>query len=76
MDIASTIPYGESSIHSCDYCGAEIEVNITKQSGHNEPEDYYCPECNKKFSTWASVPIRDIVLLKKRTDGKNDRYQN
>jgi uncharacterized protein with PIN domain len=76
MDYASTKSYGDSTSHACDYCGAEIEVLVTKQTGHNEKEDYYCPECNKRFYKRASLPIMNVNLIKPRTDGKTDKYQN
>lgn len=76
MDVASTIPYGENFKHNCDYCGAEIEVSITRQTAHNEKEDYYCPECDKEYFSRASLPIRHVVLLKPRTDNKTDKYNN
>lgn len=76
MDIASTIPYGDSTTHNCDNCGAELEVNFVKQTAHNEKEEYYCPECNKEFYARASLPIRDVRVIKGRTDGKTDRYVN
>jgi DNA-directed RNA polymerase subunit RPC12/RpoP len=78
MDYASTFSSIESHSHACDNCGAEISLNISRQSGHNEKEEYYCPECNKRFTVSASLPImpNDIQLLGRRTDGKTSRYQN
>jgi predicted RNA-binding Zn-ribbon protein involved in translation (DUF1610 family) len=76
MDIASTIGYGESFEHKCDNCGSELEVSITRQTGHNEKEEYYCPECGKEFFHRASMPIRNVKVLKGRTDGKTDKFIN
>ena len=76
MDVASTIGYGDDTIHNCDYCGAEIEVHVTRQTSHNEKEEYYCPECNKRFYKRAALPITNVNLLKPRTDGRNDKYNN
>ncbi|KAA2224669.1 hypothetical protein [Chryseobacterium sediminis] len=72
MDIASTIPYGDSTRHNCDNCGAELEVHVVKQKSHNEKEEYNCPECNKLFYARVSQPIQKIIVIKKRTDGKTD----
>jgi len=76
MDVASTIPYGDDRQHTCDYCGAELHVHITKQTAHNEKEEYYCPECDKRYYAKASLPIQRVQVLKPRTDGRTDKYQN
>ncbi|WP_255990826.1 hypothetical protein [Chitinolyticbacter albus] len=60
---------------TCDYCGATMRVMDTQQEGHNEYEDYYCPECNKRFRTYASLPPT-VTLLTGRTDNRTDQYQN
>jgi predicted RNA-binding Zn-ribbon protein involved in translation (DUF1610 family) len=73
MDVSATIPYGDSDEHTCDYCGAVIATIITKQTAHNEREEYYCPECKKEYSAKASMPIR-VQLVSPRTDGRTDRY--
>ena len=75
MDIASTKPYGNSEEGVCDYCGAKFKAIITRQSGHNEREDYNCPDCNKRYSARASLPIK-VTLISPRTDGKTDKYNN
>ncbi|MCC7533941.1 MAG: hypothetical protein IT246_08385 [Bacteroidia bacterium] len=76
MDRASTIGYGESFEQTCDNCGAELQVRITRQTGHNEKEEYNCPECGKEFSHRASLPIRNVKVLRGRTDGRTDRFTN
>lgn len=73
MDIAATIPYGETRNHDCDYCGASLRVEITKQNAHNEQEEYYCPECGKEYTTSASLSP-NVFVEKPRTDGKDDKY--
>lgn len=75
MDVASTIPYGDSEEDICNYCGAKFRAIITRQPGHNEREDYNCPECDKQYFARASMPIR-VVLISKRTDGKTDKFNN
>jgi len=78
MDYASTFSSSENHSHNCDYCGAEIGVTITKQTGHNEREEYNCPECTKTYSVRASLPIMpyNIKLLNPRNDGRTDKFQN
>ncbi len=39
-------------------CGCLFKVWIFKQNGHNEREDYYCPDCKKEYSAIASLPPR------------------
>lgn len=75
MDYASTFTTTEGHSQTCDYCGAEFSLTIPKQSGHNEREEYNCPECNKEYTVKASLPIMpsNIKLIKPRTDGKTDR---
>ena len=76
MDVAATIPYGDSRTHKCDYCGAEMQVFITKQTAHNEKEEYDCPECGKTYHARASLPISPPKLISQRTDGRTDKYEN
>lgn len=76
MDIQATMPYGESFEVTCDNCGAELKVQITRQKGHNEMEEYYCPECDKEHKKRASMPIRNVNVIKSRTDGKTDKFIN
>ena len=68
MDVASTIPYGDSEEQTCDYCGAKFKAVIVKQTAHNEREDYNCPECDNSYSAKASQPIR-VIIISPRTDG-------
>ena len=78
MDYSATNPNGDSDTHNCDYCNAKIEVRYVIQTGHNEKEEYNCPECNKLFHSKASLPIQqhDVKLLSPRTDGKTDKFKN
>lgn len=57
--------YGETQGIDCR-CGVQLEVGITKQDGHNEKEDFTCPNCGIEHSVRASVPIRpsDIKVVK------------
>ena len=76
MDLSATIEYGESFEHDCENCGAELSIQITRQKGHNESEEYNCPECDKEYNHRASMPIRNVKVLKSRTDGKTDKFSN
>jgi DNA-directed RNA polymerase subunit M/transcription elongation factor TFIIS len=69
MDYSATIPSGEKREQTCENCGAELVLFITKQPGHNEKEEYECPECYAAYYVRASMPPR-IVLKSKRSDGK------
>lgn len=60
---------------TCDYCGCVFRMVSCRQDGHNESEEYYCPECNKEFRIRASNSPR-VTLISKRTDGKTDLYKN
>lgn len=65
----------EKSNHeqTCDYCGCVFQVEAPGQIGHEESEEYYCPECKKEYQTRASNSPR-VTLIKSRTDGKTDTY--
>ncbi len=69
MDYSATIPSGEKREQTCENCGAELVLFITKQSGHNEKEEYECPECYTEYNVRASMPPT-VILKNKRTDGK------
>ena len=53
---------------------ARYEVLVSRLPGADEHEEYACPECGKGYSTHAALPPL-VSLLTKRTDGKNDGYQ-
>jgi uncharacterized Zn-finger protein len=63
-----------SFVQSCAYCGARYEVFVTRQAGADEHEEYDCPECGKGYGTHAALPPL-VSLLSRRTDGKDDVYQ-
>jgi hypothetical protein len=63
-----------SFVQSCAYCGARYEVLVSRLPGDDEHEEYACPECGKEYSTHAALPPL-VSLLSRRTDGKNDNYQ-
>lgn len=54
---------------TCNKCGAVFEVDVPGQEGHEEREEYYCPECLEEYTCRASNTPR-VNLISKRTDGK------
>ena len=67
----STIyPYEKENFDMiCEKCGCSFNVYVQGQEGHEEKENYYCPECHNKYTCRASLPPK-VTLLKPRTDGK------
>jgi DNA-directed RNA polymerase subunit RPC12/RpoP len=59
---------------SCGYCGARFRVLAAHNPASDHHEDYACPECGKRYETDAAVEP-EVHLLKPRSDGKFDRYQ-
>ena len=59
---------------SCAYCGARFRVLASRVPEHDQPEEYACPECGKRYETDAAIEP-EVLLLKPRSDGKHDRYQ-
>ena len=59
-------------IQPCDVCGAKFRVVVPGQKGHEEPEEYYCPECGKEYYVRASN-TPSVTLISKRTDGKGKK---
>jgi len=75
-DWNATHPYPDNDINkTCDYCGCVFRMQSAKQDGHNEPEEYYCPECFKEYRIRACNSPK-VTLISPRTDGKTDRYNN
>jgi Zn finger protein HypA/HybF involved in hydrogenase expression len=71
-----TFSYEKSNYEqTCNYCGCVFQVVAPGQKGHEESEEYYCPECNKEYRTRASNSPR-VTLIKARTDGRTDSYKN
>jgi transcription elongation factor Elf1 len=67
---------GDVSIfeRSCAYCGARLRVLTVRVPDENRTQDYSCPECGKSYETEAAAEPQ-VRLVKSRTDGKDDRYQ-
>ncbi|WP_064202805.1 hypothetical protein [Brevibacillus brevis] len=58
---------------TCDFCGCKFRVQVSKQDGHNESEEYYCPDCRKEFRVRASMTPQ-VTKINDRTDGRTIRY--
>ena len=59
---------------SCGYCGARFRVVANLASGATRAQWYACPGCGKQYEL-AARAAPQIRLLRARTDGKDDRYQ-
>ena len=59
---------------SCGYCGARFRVLAQHGDGADHREEYACPECGKCYDTQA-LDEPEVQLLRQRSDGKTDRYQ-
>lgn len=57
----------KSGTQICPKCGCTMDVTILLQDGHNEMEEYFCPNnsCDNKFSVRACcTPEVSLVKLK------------
>lgn len=57
---------------TCAYCGARFRVLAAQGEGEVQ---YACPDCGKTYHTEAADEA-EVQLLVRRTDGKDDRYQD
>jgi hypothetical protein len=64
----------ENSDQTC-HCGAVFNVVVPGQKGHEEPEEYYCPECMCEYRIRASNSPK-VTLIFGRTDGKTGRCKS
>ncbi len=62
----------DSRDQTCTYCGAVFHVVVPGQKGHEEPEEYYCPECSTEYKTRASNSPT-VTLVSPRTDGRDTK---
>ena len=60
---------------SCGYCGARFRVLATQAPDAGESRLYDCPGCGKQHEIQAATEP-EVRLLRGRTDGKDDRYQD
>ncbi len=59
---------------SCVYCGARLRLLALLVPEENRTQDYDCPECGKTYELQAAAEPQ-VRVLRPRTDGKDDRYQ-
>jgi hypothetical protein len=59
---------------ACRYCGARFRVLAAQPADETHVEAYACPECGKTYEVEAAAEP-EVQLLKPRSDGKDDRYQ-
>jgi len=59
---------------SCGYCGARFRVLATQVPDAGGSRTYDCPGCGKRYGIQAATDP-EVRLLRNRTDGKDDRYQ-
>ena len=59
---------------SCRYCGARFRVRAAPPPDAGHREAYACPECGKGYEVEAAAGPQ-VQLLRPRTDGKDDQYQ-
>lgn len=67
--------YEKSRRNETCHCGAIFEAVAPRQKGHEEPEEYYCPECRCEYLTRASNSP-EVTLISPRTDGKIGRCKS
>ena len=60
---------------TCNNCGAVFEVIVPGLKGHEESEEYFCPECLCMYNVRASNSP-EVRLISGRTDGKNTKCPN
>jgi predicted RNA-binding Zn-ribbon protein involved in translation (DUF1610 family) len=59
---------------TCAYCGAHFRVLAVRSAHEAQREEFDCPECGMTYRTEAAGEP-EVHLLRRRTDGKSDRYQ-
>lgn len=66
---------GRDTEEKCNYCGCVYRVVVSLQDGHNETEEYYCPDCHKEYKTRAcNSPL--VSKISGRTDGKTIKHRS
>jgi DNA-directed RNA polymerase subunit RPC12/RpoP len=70
-DVVGTLGIFEKT---CGYCGAHFRVLAAQVPDENHAHGYACPDCGKEYSMDA-VEEPEVLLLRRRSDGKDDRYQ-
>ncbi len=58
---------------TCGFCGSVFRVEVPGLVGQEQPAEYCCPECGKRFPVKAST-TPGVTLISKRTDGRKSHY--
>jgi len=58
---------------TCDFCGCKYRVDYSLQDGHNEKEEYYCPDCGKEYGVRACI-TPNVTKISGRTDNRDVKY--
>lgn len=67
MNDSALYAYGEDFEKVCESCGIRFCVFVTKQDGHNEKEEYYCPICKHLCGyIMASLPPKTQIKIDKK----------
>ncbi len=59
---------------TCAWCGAHFRVLATQVADPTHAEHYACPDCGKEYRMEAATDP-EVRLLRPRSDGKVDRYE-
>ncbi|MEJ8840103.1 hypothetical protein [Ramlibacter sp. AN1133] len=61
---------------TCGYCGARFRVlgTVAKDPLRSQAYEYDCPACGKRYEVQSGAEP-EVRLLRGRTDGKDDQYQ-
>lgn len=65
--------YSKDEFEQTCTCGAVFLVEVPGQKGHEEREEYYCPECLKEYGRRAANTPK-VTLISGRTDGKTTKH--
>jgi len=57
--------HSETFQKECPKCASLNEISVTKQAGHNEPEEYSCAACSEPFGTVRASVSPFVKLLGK-----------
>lgn len=62
---ASTHEYLDNTFEEiCKNCGQKNKVEVSKQEGHNEPEEYYCANCRKQMGAVSASNTPKTTIVK------------
>lgn len=74
MDYTAIYPYPDKDFETtCPFCGCRYRVQTQLQDGHNEREEYYCPECGKEEGIRTCLSPT-VTLISGRTDNRTCKY--